>query len=199
MQAAASAASGRKVTAFQYNERVSSRALAFFWIGALFADVRGCACNPQRPETMEARECGLCREADKAPAGEPVFFLKDINPRKPNRWLALPRAHYDGGHGPELMSRADRTALWKAAIAKAKELWGEEWGLAYNGELVRTQCHGHIHIGKLLKGVEYGTPLVVSRPEDIPAPPGKGVWVHPAGTKLHVHIENTITETVLLR
>ena len=31
---------------------------------------------------MQARECGLCREADKHPADQRVFFLKDINPRK---------------------------------------------------------------------------------------------------------------------
>jgi len=177
------------------------RGLTFFSICALaMADVRGCGCDPAKAQTMEPRECSLCREAEaRAPEAE-VFFLKDINPRKPNRWLALPRAHYAGGHGPELMSPGERAKLWTAAIAKAKELWGEEWGLAYNGEQVRTQCHGHIHIGRLLKGVEYGKPLVVRRVEEIPAPPGKGIWVHPAPAgRLHVHIEESITETVLLR
>ena len=33
-------------------------------------------------------------------------------------------------------------------------MWGDEWGVAYNGERVRTQCHMHLHIGKLLHGIE---------------------------------------------
>jgi hypothetical protein len=179
---------------------VTARFLAILGFSLIAtADVRNCACDAARPGGLEARECGLCKEAEAHPAETAVFFLKDINPRKPNRWLALPRAHYPGGHGPEFMSAADRTRLWTAAIAKAKELFGDEWGLAYNGELARTQCHGHIHIGRLLKGVEYGSPLTISSPSQIPAPPGKGVWVHPVGNRLHVHIEESITETVLLR
>jgi diadenosine tetraphosphate (Ap4A) HIT family hydrolase len=129
-----------------------------------------------------------------------VFFLKDINPRKPNRWLALPRAHASGLHGLADMSPAQRTELWTAAIEKARSLWGEQWGLAYNGDESRTQCHTHLHIGKLLDGEETSDFVVVADPVEIPVPPdGGGVWVHPVGGKLHVHLGEQITETVLLR
>ena len=92
----------------------------------------------EQPETMSARQCSLCREAEKQPADQSVFFLKDINPRKPNRWLALPRTHDGGLHHLHDMSLSSRTALWTAAIDKAKSMWGENWGVAYNGEKVRT-------------------------------------------------------------
>jgi hypothetical protein len=78
-------------------------------------------------------------------------------------------------------------------------LWGDDWGLAYNGEKVRTQCHTHIHIGKLIKGLETTNYIVVSKPSEIPAKTGEGIWVHPAGVKLHVHLGEQTTETVLLR
>jgi hypothetical protein len=158
-----------------------------------------CECNPSRPETMEARECSLCKEAEKHPPAPAIFYLKDNNPRKPNRWLALPRAHGPGAHLFKDMTKAERTALWRAAIAKATELWGEEWGLAYNGDKVRTQCHAHVHVGRLLKGVETGDYVVVGGPEEIPVPDGTGLWVHPDGRRLHVHLNEQITETVLLR
>jgi diadenosine tetraphosphate (Ap4A) HIT family hydrolase len=163
---------------------------------ALAAD---CACDPAIPETMTARQCSLCSEAEKQPRETEVFFLKDINPRKPNRWLALPRAHGDALHHLHEMPVPARTRLWTAAIEKAKAMWGDEWGLAYNGEKVRTQCHTHVHIGKLLKGIETGKFVVISKPSQIPAPPGEGLWIHPAGKKLHVHLGEQTTETVLLR
>lgn len=158
-----------------------------------------CACDSAEPETLKARQCSLCNEADKQPAGEAVFFLKDINPRKPNRWLALPRAHSGGPHHLHEMSARDRTLLWTAAIARAKSLWGDEWGIAYNGEKVRTQCHTHFHIGKLLRGIETKNFIAVTQPSDIPAPAGEGLWIHPAGNKIHVHLGEQTTETVLLR
>lgn len=159
-----------------------------------------CDCDPARPATLETRPCSLCREAEKQPADIPVFFLKDINPRKPNRWLALPRKHYNGRHHLSEMPAAERAVLWRAAIAKAMELCGDDWGLAYNGEKVRTQCHTHIHIGKLLQGVEEGRFVVVRDASKIPAPPGEGLWVHPiAGGRMHVHLGEQATETVLLR
>jgi hypothetical protein len=97
------------------------------------------------------------------------------------------------------LSLDERTKLWTAAIEKAQSLWGGEWGLAYNGENVRTQCHTHIHIGKLIKGIETSNFVVVSNPSEIPAPPGEGLWIHPAGESLHVHLGEQTTETVLLR
>jgi hypothetical protein len=149
---------------------------------------------------MAARECSLCREADKQPADVDFFFLKDINPRKPNRWLALPREHTEIGHALHKIRKDLRTRLWSGAIAKARELWGEEWGLAVNGWVNRTQCHTHIHIGKLLKGLAPGRYIDVDSPSQIPAPPDDtGIWVHPVGNRLRVHLGEGITETVLLR
>lgn len=161
------------------------------------ADVRNCACEISDPESMAKRECSLCREAEKEPAGTPVFFLKDINPRKPNRWLALPRSHV---HTFIDMTPEQRTEFWTAAIRKAGELFGDNWGLAYNGDASRTQCHAHVHIGKLLDEVETQTFVVVNGPADIPIPrDGGGFWIHAAGGKLHVHLGEEITETVLKR
>lgn len=158
-----------------------------------------CDCDHNRPETLKQRACSLCNEAEKHT--EEVFFLKDINPRKPNRWLALPRKHSDGKHLLHDMNPAERTALWKAAIAKAKEMWGpDDWGLAYNGPDVRTQCHAHLHIGKFARASENLRHVrIVSSPEEIPAPKDSGIWVHPHGGRLHVHLGEQITETVLLR
>lgn len=169
--------------------------------GVAWADIRDCACDPAKPETMEVRACSLCREAEKHPPEPFVFFLKDINPRKPNRWLALPRKHYEGTQALLGMTPKERTALWTTAIEKAKSLWGEKWGLAKNGDESRTQCHAHIHIGKLLEGVETSNYVVVSGPAKIPVPKdGTGLWVHPTKDgKLHVHLGEQITETVLLR
>ncbi len=168
--------------------------------GALWAATE-CACDPAQPETMKVRQCSLCNEAEKQSADQPVFFLKDINPRKPNRWLALPRHHGSGLHHLHDLSQADRNALWKAAIGRAKEVWGEDdWGVAYNGEKVRTQCHTHVHIGKLMKGIETNHFIVIRRVEEIPAPPGEGLWIHPAGKgRMHVHLGEQTTETALMR
>lgn len=158
-----------------------------------------CDCDAGNPETLKVRNCSLCGEAEKAGPGE-VFLLKDISPRKPNRWLALPRKHGAGLHPMHEMSAAERTSLWKAAITKAKELWGDEWGVAYNGPKVRTQCHAHIHIGKLLRGVERDVNVItVAAIEQIPAPKDEGVWVHPIGKRYHVHLREQTTETALLR
>jgi CDP-diacylglycerol pyrophosphatase len=162
--------------------------------------VSKCACDPANAQAMAERTCGLCREAEKQPAGAPVFFLKDINPRKPNRWLALPRTHHEGVKSLLGMTAAERGAFWTAAIAKARELWGDKWGIAMNGDEVRTQCHSHAHIGKLLDGIETSNFVVVKVPAEIPAPKdGTGLWIHPEGSGLHVHLGEQITETVLLR
>jgi diadenosine tetraphosphate (Ap4A) HIT family hydrolase len=163
----------------------------------LRGDVRNCACDVAKPETMGTKECGLCREAEKQPADAAVFFLKDINPLKPNRWLALPRAHT---HALSDLPPDARLALWNAAIEKARSLWGDQWGLAVNGVERRTQCHAHIHIGKLLDNAETPNFVVVDGPADIPIPTdGTGFWVHPVGGKLHVHSGEQATEFVLMR
>jgi hypothetical protein len=161
----------------------------------------GCACDVSKPETLDARQCALCREAEKQPPDVKVFFLKDANPMKANRWLALPRKHTPGAHLLSEMTPQERTELWTAAIEKAKSLWGEDWGVAINGDEVRTQCHTHIHIGKLIKGADIETDnfVVVSGPAQIPVPVNEGFWIHPAGNKLHVHKGEQRTETVLFR
>ena len=161
------------------------------------ADVRNCACDAAKPETLEAHECGLCREAERQPSDVATFFLKDNNPRKPNRWLALPRSH---AHSLAAMTPEARLALWNAAIERAKSLWGDQWGLAVNGDERRTQCHAHIHIGKLLDGAETPDFVEVDGPAGIAIPAdGAGFWVHPVGTKLHVHAGEQVTEFVLMR
>jgi len=153
------------------------------------ADVRTCTCDVAIPATLEARECSLCREAEKQPADVAFFYVKDTNPTKPNRWLAMPRIH--GGH-PEVLTdltEEERTAYWTAAIAKAREVWpNETWGVALNSTEKRTQCHIHIHIGKLMAGIVDDNFTAVDGPADIPAPAdGGGVWVHPVNGRLHVH------------
>ncbi|MBI3209963.1 MAG: hypothetical protein HYZ37_13840 [Candidatus Solibacter usitatus] len=158
----------------------------------------GCACDPAKPETMKMRPCSLCAEAEKH-SSEKLFYLKDNNPRKPNRWLVLPSKHMAGNHPLHELSPGERAGLWKAAIAKGRELFGDGWGVAYNGPQVRTQCHAHIHIGKFVTVAELPGFQVVSRPEDIPAPTSTGVWVHPVNGKLHVHSGEQIAETVLVR
>jgi len=169
--------------------------------GSCAAQSGPCECDHTRPETLQARNCSLCREADKQPPGADIFYLKDVSPRKPNRWLVLIRAHQGGNHSLADLSPRERTRLWAAAIKKGKELWGDEWGLAYNGDKVRTQCHLHIHIGKLLPAaVTRRKVVVVSGPAEIPAPKdGEGIWVHAHGNKLLVHLGEQICETVLLR
>ena len=148
------------------------------------ADVRGCGCDVAKPETMAAEECQLCRLAESQPAEPQFFFVKDANPTKPNRWLALPRFHGVSPQDLAGMSTAERTGYWTAAIGKAREVWGNRWGVAMNGLERRTQCHAHIHIGKLLDGVEND---------------GTGVWVHPAGNRLHAHLGDQAAELVLER
>ena len=166
----------------------------------LGADVSGCACDVSRPETLAGRECDLCRLAELEPPAPAVFFLKDNSPRKPNRWLALPRGHGKGPDSLASMTARQRFLLWSGAIEKAKSVWGEEWGLALNGEVARSQCHAHIHIGRFLQGSENKRFVVVDGPSRIPLPENDGgLWVHPQGGKLHVHLGEQTTETVLLR
>lgn len=181
--------------------RIALLFLAGFMVCAR-AQMVECACDLANPESMKARQCSLCVEAEKHPAGVSTFTVKDINPRKPNRHLVLPRAHTSKGHRLADLTQQQRDELWTAAIARAKELWGETgWGLAINGDKVRTQCHAHIHISRLLPGVDWGTEFVeVNGPTEIPVPGEDGLWIHPgANGKLKVHRGEQITETVLLR
>jgi diadenosine tetraphosphate (Ap4A) HIT family hydrolase len=170
---------------------------ALLAVFALRADIVTCGCDASRPETMEARQCSLCREAEKQPADTRVFFLKDTNPSKPGRWLVLPKTHE---RSIDLLTAEQRAYLWAAAIAKGKELFGDDWAAAYNAPSVQTQCHVHIHIGKFMPAVENSQFIVATKIEDIPVPAkGEGTWIHPAGNLFHVHTGEQITETVLER
>jgi diadenosine tetraphosphate (Ap4A) HIT family hydrolase len=163
----------------------------------VFGDVRNCACDVASSESMAKRECSLCREAEKQPPDALVFFLKDINPNKPNRWLALPRSHT---HLLADLTPAERLAFWTGAIQKAKELWSDQWGLAVNSDARRSQCHMHVHIGKLSDDAETPEFLLVNGPADIPVShDGSGLLIHPVSGKLHVHVGEDAPETLLER
>jgi diadenosine tetraphosphate (Ap4A) HIT family hydrolase len=176
------------------------RPLLFLAALAVFsarADIVTCACDHSRPETLEARPCSLCREAEKQPADTRIFFLKDVNPTKPNRWLALPRAH---ARSFDQLPAELRLELLGAAMEKAKALFGDGWAIAYNAPELQTQCHVHLHLGKWMPAVENSEFVSVQRIEEVPVPrKGEGFWVHPAGNVLHVHPGEQITETVLVR
>jgi len=180
--------------------RILRTAAALWLLPLTHADVRTCQCDVAQPATLEARECALCREAEKQPAGVEYFFLRDTSPNKPNRWLALPRFH--GNHPQQLteMTPEQRAGYWHAAIAKAHEVWGDDWGIALNSTEKRSQCHIHVHIGKLLPNAENDNFVVVDTPEQIPLPrDGQGVWVHPVGGRLHVHNNEPAGELNLAR
>ena len=159
----------------------------------------GSACDVSIPETLNARQCSLTKVTEEQPRDVLIFFLPDANPKKPNRLLALPREESPGMQRIADLTPETRVALWTQAIEKAKEKWGDRWGIAYNGDNVRTQCHVHIHIGRLIEGVEAGEFLLVDGPAQIPTPGVDGYWIHPVNGKLHVHTGEQICETVLLR
>jgi hypothetical protein len=158
-----------------------------------------CSCDASIPDTLNARQCSLTKVTEEQPRDALIFFLPDANPKKPNRLLALPRQQSTGMQRIADLTPEIRVALWNQAIDKAKEKWGDRWGIAYNGDNVRTQCHVHIHIGRLIEGVEAGEFVVVDGPGQIPTPGKDGYWIHPVNGKLHVHTGEQICETVLLR
>ena len=184
--------------------------LGFFPLGFFLAGVSThaqeplqCQCDHTSHAAYDQRNCGLCAEVDKAPTDVDVVFVKDNDARKPNRWLALPREHAAGTfQSLSDVPRQQRTELWRQAIARAKQDWGDRWGLAVNGTQARGQCHLHIHIGRLIDAVEWGEAMTVDEPGQIPDPGLLGIWVHPLSGamsgKLHVHIEMS-AETVLAR
>jgi CDP-diacylglycerol pyrophosphatase len=153
------------------------------------ADVRNCLCDVAVPETLQARECGLCAEAEKQPADATYFFIRDANPNKSHRWLALPRFHGNRPQQLNEMTSEQRVAYWSAAIAKAREAWpNDPWGIALNSTEKRSQCHLHLHIGKLLPNLPDENFIVVDKPAEIPVPnDGDGIWIHTADGRLHVH------------
>lgn len=166
----------------------------------LRADVSQCACDWSNPESMKARNCSLSNEAMKQPEHVEFFILKDINPRKPGRWLVLPRKPGDGSHDLYHLAKDERTRLWKFAMAEADRRFpGGTWGLAYNGNKVRTQCHLHIHIGKWVPAALTAKFRLVRRVEDLPAPEEGGVLLFPVAEGFMVLTGEQIMETALVR
>jgi hypothetical protein len=180
--------------------RITPLAAAFAFLAVSSADVRTCLCDLSQADARTARECSLCVLADAQPSEPPYFFVKDASPNKPHRMLALPRAHGRNPQDLSGMTADERTVYWTITIAKATELWGDGWGLAINSLERRTQCHMHIHIGKLRESVETDTFTVVPGPSAIPLPrEGDGLLVHPAAGKLHVHTGDPAPELLLER
>jgi hypothetical protein len=176
-----------------------------------------CPCDHSVAQTLLAYpQCSLCLESEFHNPDQPFFFVQDIDPDKPNRWLILPRAHDKGLQALSDLPPDVKARFWAAAIRKAEELWGRNWGLAVNGESARSQCHAHAHIGKLLDGVESpefllrmrrsrmpgSPPIAVMGPDAINTPDkAAAYWIHPVGTELHVHVEDrtAVAESVLMR
>jgi hypothetical protein len=167
---------------------------------AVRADVRDCVCDLTSPDAAQIKACSLCIEAAKHPASERVIVLKDNDPTKPDRWLVLPRAPFDGADPLQRMTEPERLAMWEAAMQKGMQLWGTAWGVAMNGDIARRQCHAHVHVGKLLDGKETDNGYYVDGASQLPViADGTGLWFHPVGGRLHVHIGEQVTETVLMR
>ena len=161
------------------------------------ADMNACSCDFSTPGGTAKKECALSLIAHNEPGFEVAFLLKDNSAEKPHQWLAMPKGEYGGGSPLSLMKDNERLALWSVAVQKAKDLFGDDWALAMNG-YDRSQCHLHIHIGKMKPGSEKGGGLVIDTLSQIPAPSnGNGVWLHPEGGKLHVHTDEVATEYVL--
>lgn len=168
--------------------------------GPAAADVSQCACDWSNPESMKARNCSLSNEAMKQPESVEFFLLKDINPRKPGRWLVLPRKPGHGAHDMYHLPHDERTRLWRFAMAEAEKLFpGRQWGLAYNGNKVRTQCHLHIHIGKWVPAARTSNFRLVKRIEDLPAPEHGGVLLYPVPDGFMVLTGEQTMETALVR
>ncbi|HRJ21527.1 MAG TPA: hypothetical protein PLF84_20960 [Bryobacteraceae bacterium] len=166
----------------------------------LLADVSQCACDWSNPESLKVRNCSLSNEARKQPEGVEFFVLKDINPRKPGRWLALPRNPGPGSHDLHELSKAERTRLWNFAMTEAEKRFpGRTWGLAYNGSKVRTQCHLHIHIGKWVTAAQTDKFRLVKRVEDLPAPAEGGILLYPVPGGFMVLTGEQTMETALVR
>lgn len=171
-------------------------ALVVLWAGP--PPVVSCPCDHARPETLQSRVCSLCGTAEKQT--DSIYFLKDINPHKPNRYLALPQAHDDGMQSIGTIAEPLRSQLWREAIRRARELFGERWGLAHNSHWFRTQCHAHIHMGPLSPEVEDVNGTLYDSPEAFPAPPPEqGMWVHPKDGRYCVHLDRDLAEIVLIR
>lgn len=160
--------------------------------------VVGCPCDHAEPESLGPRVCSLCKTAERAT--DAVYFLKDINPHKPNRYLALPKAHDSGLQAVGELPSNLRTQVWTEAITEAERLFGARWGLAHNSYFFRTQCHAHIHMGPLSPEVADENGALYAKPDDFPAVGAEqGIWVHPKDGEYCVHLDRDLAEVVLIR
>ena len=193
-------------------KRSSKRTVRFRWgrtaqvlLLALFAlvplapmPVVECPCDHAEAGSMQSRVCSLCGTAERAT--DEVYFLKDINPHKPNRYLALPKAHRAGYQSTADLSPRLRAELWRKAAVRGEELYPGRWGLAQNSHFFRTQCHAHLHIGPLSPEVQDTDGTLYSSVEEIPdVGPEQGIWLHPKQNGFCVHLDRDLAEIVLVR
>ena len=71
--------------------RVTALGVFLLSVGALSLSAQEplrCLCDHTTHAAYDQRNCGLCAEVDKAPTNVEVVFVKDNDPKKPNRWLA---------------------------------------------------------------------------------------------------------------
>ena len=157
-----------------------------------------CPCDHADTESLASRVCSLCGTAERK--SDEIYFLKDINPHKPNRYLALPKAHDSGFQSTASLTSPLRARLWSRAAAEAERLFPGRWGLAQNSHYFRTQCHAHIHIGPLSPEVEDSGGTVYRDVADFPnVGPEQGMWVHPRDGRYCVHLDRDLAEIVLVR
>lgn len=189
----------RRQPSVRWARRVAVAALACWAMVPLVPmPVVNCPCDHADPDTLTGRVCSLCGTAEKQT--EEIYFLKDINPHKPNRYLALPRTHGSGFQSTTDLKASLRARLWSRAAERAEELFPGRWGLAQNSHFFRTQCHAHIHIGPLSPEVEDTDGTVYASVEEFPnVGPEQGTWVHPKDGKFCLHLDRDLAEIVLVR
>ena len=160
--------------------------------------VVGCPCDHARADSLGNRVCSLCKTAEKE--SDEIYFLRDINPLKPNRYLALPKPHDSGFQSTADLSDEMRAKLWSHAAERAEELYPGHWGLAQNSHFFRTQCHAHIHIGPLSPEVDDIGGMLVATAGELPnIGPEQGLWLHPRNGVFCVHLDRDLAEIVLVR
>ncbi len=170
-------------------------AFAAFWLSANPPyPIFGCPCDEGNPRSLDQTVCGLCGGGQ---GHTDAYVVRDASPAKPNRLLALPPHH-----AVELADlRLDqRTALWTAAIVAARKNFDEDWALAQNSVLFRTQCHAHIHIGRLDPEYRHSGGTIIASPADLPATTTfQGIWVHPRDNGYCFHLDRLHPEALLQR
>ena len=116
-----------------------------------------CPCDHTIAEILLAYPQAQSLSRKRIPPSGCAFFL--CSGHQP--WQAEPMV--DSAHGLTIrecricldlsLPRSAVNSGWRPS-GKLKNCGGRIWGLAVNGDLARSQCHAHVHIGKLLDGVE---------------------------------------------